>query len=85
VRTCVVCRARRDDGELVRVGRFDGQWYLGRGEGRGAWFCAAGPCRDRLAVGTLTRALRAPVSDTEVAALGALVAGGPNAGVVVKE
>lgn len=85
MRTCVVCRVKRDDGDLVRLGRFDGQWYVGRGDGRGAWFCAAGPCGDRLAVGPLARALRAPVSDTEVAALMALVAEGPNAGVVVKE
>ena len=85
MRTCVVCRAKRDDDEMVRLGRFDGQWYVGRGDGRGAWFCAEGPCRDRLAAGSLTRALRAPVSDTEVAGLVALVAEGPNAAVVVKE
>jgi predicted RNA-binding protein YlxR (DUF448 family) len=85
VRTCVVCRAKREDDGLVRVGRSDGQWYVGRGDGRGAWFCAEGPCRDRLAVGQLTRALRAPVGDTDVAALRALVAEGPNAGAVVKE
>ena len=85
MRTCVVCRARRDDDHLERVGRRGGQWYVGRGEGRGAWFCVEGSCRDRLAAGQLERALRARVRDGEVAAIIALVAEGPGAGVVVKE
>ncbi|MHB8827210.1 MAG: DUF448 domain-containing protein [Acidimicrobiales bacterium] len=85
MRTCVVCRARRDDDHLVRVGQRGGQWYVGRGEGRGAWLCAVGTCRDRLAAGQLARALRAPVGDAEAAALIALLAEGPSAGVVVKE
>ncbi|MGA2968424.1 MAG: YlxR family protein [Acidimicrobiales bacterium] len=68
-RTCVVCRARRDDSLMVRVGRrSDGTWYVGRGSGRGIWWCRESTCEASLHVGHLARALRSSVGpgDLEV-------------------
>jgi predicted RNA-binding protein YlxR (DUF448 family) len=73
-RTCVACRRRAGQDELVRlVRRPDGSLEVGRTlPGRGAWLCAGSPaCRQRAArPGLLSRALRAPVPPEEVQALG---------------
>lgn len=72
----MVCRATREDSQLVRAGRReDGTWYLGRGPGRGLWWCALGSCAGSLSVGAARRALRAPVSEADAEALRALAAG----------
>ena len=44
-RTCVGCRQRRPDSELVRI-QLDGTKPVigGRGAGRGAWICADAAC-----------------------------------------
>ncbi|MFI5036463.1 MAG: DUF448 domain-containing protein [Acidimicrobiales bacterium] len=69
----MVCHATREDAQLVRAGRTpDGSWYLGRGSGRGAWWCASGACARSLSPGALARALRAPVTAAEVAVVRAL-------------
>ncbi|MGC8498087.1 MAG: DUF448 domain-containing protein [Acidimicrobiales bacterium] len=65
-----MCRRTREDDELQRAGRTpDGMWYLGRGPGRGAWWCRSGPCGERLGASALARALRAPLGPAEVEAL----------------
>ena len=70
----MVCRTRRDDAQLVRAGRTkDAQWYLGRGPGRGAWWCDEAKCTSALRVETLTRALRVSLSVGDVVMLGELV------------
>jgi hypothetical protein len=54
---------------MVRAGRnADAQWYVGRGHGRGVWWCRETSCGAALQVGHLARALRTPVpaSDLEV-------------------
>jgi predicted RNA-binding protein YlxR (DUF448 family) len=72
----VVCRTSREDTLLVRAGRRDdGAWYLGRGPGRGVWWCAQGSCAQRVSEGAIARALRAPVSRAEAEALRALAVG----------
>ena len=44
---------------MLRAGRrLDGRWYLGRGPGRGVWWCQESTCGAELAVGQLARALR---------------------------
>ncbi|MHB8335440.1 MAG: YlxR family protein, partial [Acidimicrobiales bacterium] len=63
----MVCRARRPDVELCRAGRGeDGSWYLGRGVGRGVWWCRDRDCGSRLRWGAVARALRSPVSAADV-------------------
>jgi predicted RNA-binding protein YlxR (DUF448 family) len=69
----VVCRVTRDDTQLARAGRSpEGSWYLGRGPGRGVWWCAQGACAGALSVGVLARALHAPATSADLAALRAL-------------
>jgi hypothetical protein len=47
---------------MLRAGRdADGQWYVGRGNGRGVWWCRETECGAALRVGHLARALRTPV------------------------
>ena len=74
VRTCVGCRRRGPQDELIRVVRRpDGTVQAGRTlPGRGAWLCAGSPaCLQRAARrGALARALRAPVSAEAVLARG---------------
>ena len=64
IRTCVGCRARRPQPELVRVARLpDGALAVGRTlPGRGAWLCAGSvPCLEAaLKRKAFARALRAP-------------------------
>jgi predicted RNA-binding protein YlxR (DUF448 family) len=73
-RTCVGCRRKAGQDELVRVvRRSDGTLRAGRTlPGRGAWLCAESPsCLQRAARrGALSRALRAPVSSEAVLARG---------------
>lgn len=72
----MVCRTTREDSALVRAGRrADGSWYLGRGPGRGVWWCAQGECATGLSAAAASRALRAGVSGAEAEALVALAAG----------
>ncbi|MCB1037954.1 MAG: YlxR family protein [Acidimicrobiales bacterium] len=73
VRTCVGCRQRHDQADLVRITRSDeGSLLVGRTlPGRGAWLCrASASCLD-LAVrrNGFARSLRAPVSATALAEL----------------
>lgn len=44
-RSCVACRAKRPQGEFVRVTRTEGGWHLLPGDrtGRGAYVCADSP------------------------------------------
>ena len=58
MRTCVVCRRRREDDDLERAGRVAGEWYRGRGPGRGLWWCRDGECGERVSVSLASRALR---------------------------
>ncbi|MFZ6004939.1 MAG: YlxR family protein [Actinomycetota bacterium] len=73
VRTCVGCRRKAPQGELVRVALGpDGLLSISRTlPGRGAWLCAGSLQCLRLAArrNALSRALRAPVSADAVAAL----------------
>ena len=73
-RTCVGCRRRAGQDELVRVVRTpEGSLEVGRTlPGRGAWLCAGSLlCVQRAAQRkALSRALRAPVSPEAVLALG---------------
>ncbi len=76
MRTCVVCRTRRDDAEMVRAGRdAHGTWHLGRGVGRGIWWCGEGSCGPALRVGHVARALRAEATEGDVEAVRGLMAG----------
>ena len=75
MRTCVVCRARRDDTEMVRAGRdAHGTWHLGRGVGRGVWWCRNAACGRALRVSHVARALRAVVSEGDVEVVRGLMA-----------
>ncbi len=67
-----MCRTRREDRALVRVGRRpDGTWYRGRGAGRGAWCCR--DCASGLGERALARALRTPLEGADVAAVARLI------------
>ncbi|MGQ0434706.1 MAG: YlxR family protein [Microthrixaceae bacterium] len=73
MRTCVGCRRRAAQHELLRlVATREGTLAIGRTlPGRGAWLCAASrPCLE-LAVrrNALSRALRSPVSSDQALAL----------------
>ncbi|HXC19059.1 MAG TPA: hypothetical protein VNT80_04035 [Acidimicrobiales bacterium] len=70
----MVCRRVRDDAEMIRAGRDNGTWYLGRGPGRGLWWCDA-ECSKGLRVGHLARALRAGASESDLEAVRALESG----------
>jgi predicted RNA-binding protein YlxR (DUF448 family) len=60
---------------MVRAGRSGaGAWSLGRGDGRGVWWCASGTCVEELRIGHLSRALRAQVHEGDVATLQSLAA-----------
>jgi predicted RNA-binding protein YlxR (DUF448 family) len=61
IRTCIGCRAKRFQSELIRIGRTkDGMVAVGLGmPGRGAYVCPTPKCVGRaLASGALKRALR---------------------------
>src|ERR1019366_1314112 len=70
VRTCVVCRGRREESDLQRAGRLSkGVWYLGRGVGRGLWWCREGECAARVNLAHASRALRCSLGEFDAAAL----------------
>ncbi|MGH9246711.1 MAG: YlxR family protein [Acidimicrobiales bacterium] len=73
IRTCIGCRRRAPQTELVRVARIDdGTLTIGRTlSGRGAWLCPRSSACFEQAVrrGAFARAFRAPVSAAAVAAL----------------
>jgi predicted RNA-binding protein YlxR (DUF448 family) len=84
VRTCVGCRQRRPQRELVRcVLTPDGHPVVSRtAAGRGAWLCApSGPCFE-LAVRrrAFDRAWKRPVSSEVLDELGRILEDGPRAG-----
>lgn len=61
-----MCRQRRPDAELTRAGRAsDGVWYIGRGDGRGLWWCSTGACVQQLNRGHAQKAIRRGLNDTE--------------------
>ncbi|MGH3732591.1 MAG: DUF448 domain-containing protein [Acidimicrobiales bacterium] len=69
-RTCIVCRSRRDDADMVRAGRnAAGTWYLGRGAGRGVWWCGDRGCGKDVRASHVARALRVSVSESDVVVL----------------
>jgi len=59
---------------MTRAGRSDGSWYLGRGLGRGLWWCDA-ECSTGLRVGHLARALKSAATEDDLAAVRALETG----------
>ena len=59
---------------MTRAGRFDGTWYLGRGPGRGLWWCDE-ECSKGLRVGHLARALKSGANEDDLEALRALETG----------
>ncbi|RYG78715.1 DUF448 domain-containing protein [bacterium] len=75
IRTCVACRQRFEQRELVRVTRFqsgDGLALVAvpgrplvQPSGRSAYFCSG--CRDRVKPASLARTLRGPVSPDALA------------------
>ncbi|MBS1708353.1 MAG: DUF448 domain-containing protein [Armatimonadetes bacterium] len=71
IRTCVVCRAKRLQSELVRVRvATDGRPTTGAGFGRSAYCCDNYACREGLtARGRLSRAWRRPVDEGLVQAV----------------
>jgi predicted RNA-binding protein YlxR (DUF448 family) len=61
---------------MLRAGRgLDGQWYVGRGNGRGVWWCKESDCSELLHVGHLARALKSAVREADLQDLLALVNG----------
>ena len=59
---------------MVRAGRADGTWYLGRGPGRGLWWCDV-HCSKGLRVGHLARALKSSADERDLEAVRALETG----------
>jgi uncharacterized protein len=61
IRSCVACRTRRPQAELLRWRAVDGLLVRGSGPGRSAYTCDDRACVDRaLARNLFARALRAP-------------------------
>ncbi|NNN07768.1 MAG: DUF448 domain-containing protein [Acidimicrobiaceae bacterium] len=66
----MVCRQRLEDTELHRAGRLSkGVWYLGRGSGRGLWWCREGECAERVNQVHVARSLRCSPAEIDVVAL----------------
>lgn len=66
----MVCRRRREAADLQRGGRVsEGVWYLGRGVGRGVWWCRDGDCAHLVSGAHASRALRCPLGEIDVTAL----------------
>ena len=66
----MVCRRRREEAALQRAGRTQGGvWYLGRGAGRGLWWCRNGECGSGLNLALASRALRCSLGDEDALAL----------------
>jgi predicted RNA-binding protein YlxR (DUF448 family) len=61
---------------MIRAGRdVGGQWYVGRGNGRGVWWCQESNCSELLQVGHLARALKSAVREADLKDLLALLDG----------
>ncbi|MDE3008524.1 MAG: DUF448 domain-containing protein [Acidobacteriota bacterium] len=59
----MVCRTKAGATTFTRAGlREDDSWYLGRGPGRGVWWCREGECGAKLSAANLARALRREVN-----------------------
>ena len=66
----MVCRRRRDQGDLQRAGRSPGGvWYLGRGTGRGLWWCRGEECGSGVNLAQASRALRCSLGESDAGAL----------------
>lgn len=66
----MVCRRRREEAELQRAGLDDrGQWYLGRGDGRGLWWCREGECASGVDLARASRALKRALRAEDVQGL----------------
>ena len=65
VRTCIGCRTRRPDQDLVRVAFVDGDFVVNqRGVGRGAWLCRDQSCVINAGkTKAFSRALRSKLAD----------------------
>gem|GEM_PF-1209557 len=51
---------------MVRAGYTpDGSWYLGRGTGRGVWWCAGTSCEGEIQMSQVAKALRSPVTSAQ--------------------
>ena len=77
-RTCVVCRRKRDKGELIRIVKgSDGTIVLdtdGKAQGRGAYICSDGDCAERaVSKRLLNRAFKANIDGGEYEKLGAAI------------
>lgn len=75
-RTCVVCRQKTDKRSLIRIVRTPDAGVVvdptGKRNGRGAYVCDRSACWDQLLTGQiLQKALKANVSDDELAAIAA--------------
>ncbi|MGA2122814.1 MAG: hypothetical protein ABSG58_00125 [Acidimicrobiales bacterium] len=71
----MVCRRRRPEAELLRLGRdASGTWYVGRGNGRGVWWCADG-CGSSVRISQVAHALHASVSEADMAVVRDLAVG----------
>jgi predicted RNA-binding protein YlxR (DUF448 family) len=65
IRTCIGCRARKPDQDLVRVVVVDGDLVIDkRGQGRGAWLCRNESCVAAAAQSkAFSRAFRTKLAD----------------------
>jgi predicted RNA-binding protein YlxR (DUF448 family) len=77
IRTCVGCRARRPQRELLRVVRTPGGWLRVDRDaaGRGAWICGPGCLAEARRRRAFDRAWRQPVSPTAIERLERELAG----------
>lgn len=67
-RTCVCCRNKFPQTDLIRVVRFNGSFFVdvtGRADGRGAYFCGSDDCKKKLIKSrALDRAFRQKVEQS---------------------
>lgn len=80
MRTCIGCRTRRPQSELVRLRAAAGELLIetrgARGPGRGAYLCAKMDCwKAALRRGTVQRSLRQELGDFDHSAIAAALAG----------
>lgn len=66
IRTCISCRGKFAQSDLVRVSwsPAEGQLKVGGGSGRGAYVCPNAACRSKIfEKDRLARALKTPITD----------------------
>jgi predicted RNA-binding protein YlxR (DUF448 family) len=82
IRTCVGCRERRPQRDLVRcVLDADGMVHVDRhGPGRGAWLCGAGCLTEARRRGGFDRAFRRPIRPAQLEGLESELTGCRNTG-----